>query len=215
MEKQDFNRLMEQQLLEIKEKFPKNKPNLLLHACCGPCSSFVLERLAEVFSITIYYYNPNIHPEKEYERRLKELELFLQRFSFAKNVLLVVPNYIPQEYFVATKVLEDEFLQKEREKGERCFRCYKFRMEKSYEFALENEYDYFTTTLSISPHKDAEKINFIGKELEKKFSTQNKNPKYLFADFKKKNGFKRSLEISAEYNLYRQDYCGCVFSAKN
>lgn len=214
MEKQDFNRLMEHQLSEIKEDFLNKKPTLLLHACCAPCSSFVLERLAEVFSITIYYYNPNIHPQNEYDRRIKELDDFIHKFSLAKNINLIVPKYIPEEYFEATNVLKEEYLRKEAERGERCFRCYNFRMKKAYEFAVENNFDYFTTTLSISPHKDAKKINFIGEELEKNFMSQKNSTKYLFADFKKKNGFKRSLEISTEYGLYRQDYCGCVFSAK-
>ena len=195
------------------------KPSLLLHACCAPCGSYVLELLAEVFDITIFYYNPNIHPQAEYKRRLEELKRFLREFPQAKenNVKLIEADYNPSEYFAATKVEEEIELQSEDEKGERCRRCYFLRMKKSFEFALQNNFDWFTTTLSISPHKDAKKINEIGIALECGKNTAGnlvRLTKYLPADFKKKNGFLRSTQLSKEYNLWRQDYCGCVFSMK-
>lgn len=205
------------------------KPSLLLHACCAPCSSYVLEYLKCFFEITVYYYNPNIHPQAEYTRRLEELKKFLPAFQNAQSIQqlkLVEAAYIPQEFFDATNAARDG-LENEAERGERCRRCYKLRMERSYEFAIKNKFDWFTTTLSISPHKDAQKINEIGFELEaaasnnsghsapNSFSNQDllePHTKYLCADFKKQNGFKRSLELSKEYGLYRQDYCGCIYS---
>lgn len=189
-----------------------SKPSLLLHACCGPCSSYVLEYLMKYFDITIYYYNPNIHPEAEYTRRLNELKTFLPKFDKDKLTCLYEENYDPEEFFKAVNTEIDTELKTEGEKGERCRRCYKFRMEKAYEHAVKNNFDWFTTTLSISPFKDADKINIIGKELESRNST---GTKFLTSDFKKKGGFKRSLELSEEYGLYRQDYCGCIFSKQN
>ena len=178
------------------------KPKLLLHACCAPCSSYVLEYLSEYFEITIYYYNPNIHPEKEYIRRRDELIKFLNEFKLKNKVNLVEETYNSFEYFDEIKGLE-----KLGEKSERCYKCYKFRMEKAVKYAKDNNFDYFTTTLSISPHKNSDWINEIGSILENKYSI-----KYLYSDFKKKNGYKRSLELSKEYGLYRQDYCGCIYS---
>ena len=222
------------------------KPSLLLHACCAPCSSYVLEYLHRFFEITIFYYNPNIHPQTEFARRLNELKNFLPKFSAdadGENFNLMEAEYFPKEFFDAVQAERDN-LQTERERGERCFRCYKLRMERAFDFAQKNKFDFFTTTLSISPHKDAQKINEIGAELEKNnlekiaqnkvraenFSeNENENSceknsqnvaanfhtKYLYADFKKQNGFKRSLELSKKYGLYRQDYCGCIYSKEN
>lgn len=226
------------------------KPRLLLHACCAPCSSYTLEYLCEYFDITIYYYNPNIHPAQEYQRRLAELENFLPRFLADKNSLagtaaagatidLQETDYNPQEFFDAVQAQRDN-LESEPERGERCRRCYQLRMEKAYEYARQNGFDWFTTTLSISPHKDAQKINEIGRALYEKAMqdqkaaqgqeggpqsqsvtsncSQDQNaaaPKFLYSDFKKKNGYKRSLELSKEYGLYRQDYCGCIYSKEN
>lgn len=188
------------------------KPTLLLHACCAPCSSYVLEYLSSFFDITIYYYNPNIYPKAEYSRRLQELIDFLPRFKPAIDtaVQLIQADYDPKEYFINTGTIDNIQLQNEPEKGERCRRCYFFRMKKAYQYALEHHFDWFTTTLSISPFKDAEKINTIGKQLE-----QDNGPAFLTSDFKKKNGFKRSLELSSEYGLYRQTYCGCLYSYKS
>ncbi len=193
---------------------PNNKPKLLLHACCAPCSSYVLEYLSSYFDITIYYYNPNIHPEQEYTRRLEELKTFIRKFAVSPT--LVETTYDVADYFDAVKTESEPELQTEPERGERCRRCYAFRMAKAYDYACSQKFDYFTTTLSISPHKDTEKINSIGAELEEKARTSGNDVcTYLYADFKKKNGYLRSLELSKEYGLYRQDYCGCVFSKQN
>lgn len=176
------------------------RPKLLLHACCGPCSSYVIEYLSKYFDITIYYYNSNIYPEEEYTRRLNELKTFLPKMN--KNIKIIEDIYDPKDYYKSIKGLE-----KLGEKSERCYECYKFRMNKAALYAKQNNYDYFTTTLSISPYKISSWINEIGEILEKEY-----NIKYLYSDFKKKNGYKRSLELSKEYNMYRQDYCGCVYS---
>ena len=189
------------------------KPKLLLHACCGPCSSYVMEYLASIFDITILYYNPNIYPKEEYERRLQELKDFLPRFSPAveNKIKLVEMNYNPEEFYGAIKVREEPSMADDPEKGERCRRCYEFRLRKSYGYAAENKFDYFCTTLSISPFKDSVKINIEG---EKIAAENPAGPKWLYSDFKKKSGFLRSLEISEEYGLYRQQYCGCVYSTR-
>ena len=191
------------------------KPSLLLHACCGPCSSYVIEYLAKYFDITIFYYNPNIFPAEEYERRLNELKNLLPRFPAAlqNNVKFVEQNYDPEEFYSALEIKNHPEFASEPEKGERCRRCYQFRLKRAFKYAAENNFEYFCTTLSISPFKDAEKINRIGKELC--LSNPEKNPKWLPSDFKKKGGFKRSLELSQEYGLYRQQYCGCVYSKTN
>lgn len=224
------------------ENLVSKKPTLFLHACCAPCSSYVIEYLAKFFDITIYYYNPNIFPPEEYSRRLSELEKFLCEFKVSNpQIKLVKASYNPEEYYAATNVREEKELQTEHERGTRCFRCYELRMKKSYSYAAAHGYDWFATTLSISPHKDAEKINAIGKRLEaaamveaseniasEAVSANEKNSRiandasassmhitrWLPSDFKKRGGFKRSLELSTEYNLYRQDYCGCEFSAR-
>ena len=249
MIKQNYQKELEKILSEIEEEqkttVSYRKPTLLLHACCGPCSSYVIEYLANIFDITIYYYNPNIHPKEEYFRRLEELKKFLERFPNAvKNqVKLIVDEYNPEEYFEATNVRSEPELQTEPEKGERCRRCYQFRMKRAFEYACKNNFDWFTTTLSISPHKDSEKINVIGRELEslefqRVKKTENvlqeddedpssdcqktndglnisSTTKFLPADFKKKGGFLRSTQLSEEYGLWRQDYCGCVYSMRN
>ena len=200
------------QLLSSLEKSEK-KPTLLLHACCGPCSSYVIEYLTEFFDITILYYNPNIYPQEEYERRLGELEDFLPRFSPAVlgKVKLVKAEYEPSQFYEAVGTDKEPELAREPEKGERCRRCYELRLKRAYQYACEHNFDYFCTTLSISPFKDAEKINVIGQSLAAE-NASSSAPKWLPSDFKKKSGFLRSLEISEEYGLYRQQYCGCVFS---
>ena len=190
------------------------KPRLLLHACCGPCSSYVIEYISKFFDITILYYNPNIYPEEEYRRRLQELKEFLPRFfpAVENKVKLVEMNYDPEEFYEAVGTKKQGELAKEKEKGERCRRCYEFRLRRSYKYALENNFDYFCTTLSISPFKDSVKINSEG---EKIASENSSGPKWLYSDFKKKGGFLRSLQISEEYGLYRQQYCGCIYSKIN
>ena len=203
----------QKQLDELITSLSDKKPSLLLHACCAPCSSYVLEYLSEHFQITILYYNPNIFPQTEYERRLQELIDFLPKFEPAiKNkIQLIQTEYNTEEFFNAIDIKTNPELASEPERGERCRRCYKFRMQKAYDYAKQNNFDYFCTTLSISPFKDVEKINIIGHELQ---NLSESGPKWLTSDFKKKNGFKRSLEISSEFDLYRQDYCGCSFSKK-
>ena len=189
-----------------------SKPSLLLHACCGPCSSYVLEYLYKYFDITVLYYNPNIYPQEEYERRFSELKKLYESFppALEGKVKVVEQNYDPEEFYEAVGTQENPELAKEPEKGERCRRCYEFRLRRAYEYACADKFDYFCTTLSISPFKDAEKLNVIGEQLEKEGG-----PHWLPSDFKKKGGFKRSLEISEEYGMYRQDYCGCVYSKNN
>ena len=230
-EKHNFDKLFSLELERIARSpdFPDKKPRLLLHACCGPCSSAVLERLADFFDISIFYYNPNIHPTAEYERRLEELAFFLEkRYDKTNENLpaLIRTDYNPDDFFAAVNIKDFPERAQEPERGERCFACYRLRMKKAAFYALKNGFDYFTTTLSISPHKDAAKINAIGAALEQELkapcSASNASlgqntavPRYLYADFKKRNGYKRSLEISADYGLYRQDYCGCIYSKQN
>ncbi len=200
--------------LHRKENPHQAKPTLLLHACCGPCSSYVLEYIARFFDITLFYYNPNIYPAEEYERRLKELEDFLPRFQPAidEKVSIVQSSYDPKEFYEAIKIKSEPNLAHEKEKGERCRRCYALRLRRAYDYAREKGFDYFCTTLSISPFKDAEKINLEGSNLA---SGTDSGPAWLYSDFKKKGGFLRSLEISGEFNLYRQQYCGCTYSKTN
>ena len=196
----NYQIILNQTLEQIKDA--NITPKLLLHACCAPCSSYTLEYLSNYFEITIYYYNPNIYPEEEYIRRMNELKSFVKKYKTKNKVSFVEENYNEKEYYEAINGLENL-----GEKSKRCYNCYKFRMEKSAIYASINNFDYFTTTLSISPHKNSLWINEIGEYLQNKY-----NIKYLFCDLKKRNGYKRSLELSKEYNLYRQDYCGCIFS---
>ena len=194
----NFQRLLDEEIELIKER--EVKPKLLLHACCGPCSSYVIEYLSKYFDITIYYYNPNTYPEAEFYRRLDELNKFIANFN--NNVKIIEENYTPSDFYNNIRGLEHL-----GEKSRRCYNCYKLRMNRAAIYAKNNNYDYFTTTLSISPYKNANWINEIGKTLEEKIGI-----KYLYSDFKKKNGYKRSIELSKEYGLYRQEYCGCVYS---
>ncbi len=180
-------------------------PNLLIHSCCAPCSSYVLEYLSNYFHITILYYNPNIFPKTEYEYRILEQERLISSMSFLNPVQLISTEYTPNDFYSIVKGLEEE-----EEGGERCIKCYKLRLEYAAKTAKKMGFDYFTTTLSISPLKNAEKLNEIGLELEKEYGIS-----YLVSDFKKKNGYQRSVELSKKYELYRQNYCGCVYSAKH
>lgn len=179
-------------------------PRLLIHSCCAPCSSYVLEYLSEYFEITIYYYNPNIYPEDEYIRRVKEQENLIQSMSLKNTVLFVQGDYEPKKYYELIKGHE-----KDLEGGERCFLCYRMRLEEAARLAKEGGYEFFTTTLTISPHKDAKKLNEIGEEMATTYGVL-----FLPSDFKKRNGYKRSIELSNRYGLYRQNYCGCIFSKK-
>ncbi len=179
-------------------------PHLLLHACCAPCSSYVLEYLSAYFRITVLYYNPNIYPEEEYRQRAEELKKLIDRMPFAHPVSFVEGSYDPEVFFSMARGLEDI-----PEGGERCFACYRLRMEEAARSAVKLGCDYFTTTLSISPLKSAKKINEIGEALGEIYHIR-----HLPSDFKKKNGYKRSLELSKEYELYRQNYCGCIYSRR-
>ena len=176
------------------------KPKLLLHSCCAPCSSHTLLLLKDYFEITIFYTNDNIHPKTEYEKRLKEQIDFVTKIDSSINV--IYDEYCSDDYFNSVKGLESL-----GEHSQRCYECYKFRLEKTAKKALELKYDYFSTTLSISPYKNSNWINEIGYELEKRFDVL-----YLLSDFKKEEGYKNSIKLSKEYDLYRQDYCGCIYS---
>lgn len=189
--------------LEMEEEIRRlagRRPRLLLHSCCGPCSSAVLERLNDAFDLTVLYYNPNIEPEEEYRLRLSEQRRLLTLLPFRAAF---VPCEWENERFRAFA----EEMAHLPEGGERCRACFALRLEKTAQAARDGGFEYFTTTLSVSPHKDAEAVNRIGLAAGEKYGV-----KYLVADFKKKNGYLRSLELSKAYDLYRQDYCGCLFS---
>lgn len=177
-------------------------PTLFLHACCAPCSSYVLEYLSQYFDITLFYYNPNIFPEAEYRKRVEEVRRLLSELPVKLPVRLLEGKYDPESFFALAKGHEAE-----PEGGERCALCYELRLREAAVLAKAGEYDYFTTTLSISPYKNAQKLNEIGARLEREYGVL-----YLPSDFKKRDGYRRSIALSKEYHLYRQDYCGCVFS---
>lgn len=177
-------------------------PKLLLHSCCAPCSSRCIEFLSEYFDITVLYYNPNISPEEEYEKRKQEQIKFINEFK-TKNKL----DFMDIEYNYDDFLNIAHGMENEKEGGPRCFKCYNLRLEKTAQVAKENNYDYFGTTLTVSPYKNSQVLNQIGEELSKKYDI-----KYLYSDFKKNEGYKRSIELSKVYNLYRQDYCGCIYS---
>lgn len=180
-------------------------PTLLLQSCCAPCSSYVLERLTPYFHITIFYYNPNIEPKEEYEKRKEEEKQFITKLKSPNRLDMIDCDYDNEIFHDVVTGLENEL-----EGGARCFRCYDLRLRATAKKAKELGYDYFATTLTVSPYKNAMKLNEIGKDLEKEYGVS-----YLPSDFKKKNGYLRSIELSKEYGLYRQDYCGCIYSKKN
>jgi len=186
------------------ENLVKNEevPTLLLHSCCAPCSSYVLEYLSQYFKITIFFYNPNIYPMEEYTRRVAEQKGLISEMKVKNEIRFIEGKYDTESFYKKSKGLEEE-----KEGGVRCFNCYELRLNEAAIMAKEKGYDYFTTTLSISPHKNSAKLNEIGKKLSEEHDV-----KYLYSDFKKKEGYKRSIELSKQYKLYRQDYCGCVFS---
>ena len=204
MQNQKINYQKKLEELIAREQKEGRVPTLLLHSCCAPCSSYVLEYLSEFFRITVLYYNPNISPEQEYEARVAEQKRLISELPVKYPVSFLAGDYRPEEFYSAVKGLEDC-----PEGGDRCTVCYELRLREAAKTAAEGGFDYFTTTLSISPLKDAERLNSIGKELAEEYGVG-----YLFSDFKKKNGYKRSTELSALYGLYRQDYCGCVFSKR-
>ncbi len=197
MEKRNFQREMEQ----ILQKADK-PPHILLHACCAPCSSAVLERLAEYAEITLFFCNPNILPEEEYRYRLEELKRLLREMPLPREITLLEGTYEPERFLSFAKDLANE-----PERGERCRQCIRLRLMEAANAAKQVGADYFTTTLTISPHKDAQFINACGYEIAETTGTV-----WLPSDFKKKEGYKRSIELSAEYGLYRQSFCGCPFS---
>lgn len=195
--------------LKTEEIIKNNKreqamPSLLLHACCAPCSSACLEYLNGNFDMTVFYYNPNISPEAEFQKRLSEEKRLLSEMPLSKEIRVIEGEYNYGDFLEAVKGLENV-----PEGGERCFKCYRLRLEKTAALAKERDFDYFCTTLSISPLKNSQKINEIGEAVAEKYGI-----KWLPSDFKKKEGYKRSIELSRQYGLYRQNFCGCVFSKK-
>ena len=188
------------QNLEKEKKVPK----LLIHSCCAPCSSYVLEYLSQYFEITVLYYNPNIYPEGEYTTRICEQQMLIDKMPVKHKISFIAGPYDKERFYEMAKGLEDV-----KEGGSRCFGCYELRLRETARIAKEAEFDYFTTTLSISPLKNSQKLNEIGTRLADEYGV-----KYLVSDFKKKNGYKRSTELSKIYGLYRQDYCGCEFSIR-
>lgn len=189
---------MNKKMLEIMDEVSAGT-RLLLHSCCGPCSSRCLETLKEKFAVTVLYYNPNITDRSEYEKRKGEQIRLLRETGWAE---FLDCDYDPAEFFAAAKGLEGE-----KEGGARCYRCYELRLAETARIAAEKGFAFFCTTLSVSPHKNAQWINEIGERFEKEYGVQ-----WLYSDFKKQNGYLRSVELAKEYHLYRQNYCGCVFS---
>ena len=200
MNRRNYQREMDGLLDTLTQQ--RRVPNLLLHSCCAPCSSYVIEYLSSYFHITVFYYNPNLYPEAEYEKRKKEQQRFLLEFPAKHPVRFLSGDFEKDRFYAAVKGLEGE-----KEGGRRCARCYRLRLRKTAETAAALSMDYFATTLTISPLKQAKTINEIGGEAAKACGVA-----YLCSDFKKKNGFLRSVALSDEYGMYRQDYCGCIFS---
>lgn len=199
-ENRNFQKELEKKLLTLKDC--AEAPRLLLHSCCAPCSSYVIEYLSQYFQITVFYYNPNISVDEEYRKRVAEQKRFIREFPAKYPVDFMEGAYEPQTFFQAVKGYEQC-----QEGGERCFICYEMRLRQTAQEAVKGKFDYFTTTLTISPLKNSVKLNEIGLKLEAEYGIH-----YLLSDFKKKEGYKRSIELSKEYDLYRQNYCGCVYS---
>ncbi len=187
------------------ESIPKEiVPTLLLHSCCAPCSSYTLEYLSQYFKITVFYYNPNISPALEYKKRVDEQMRLINELPTKNPVEFIEGEYKPEDFLEIAKGYEDI-----HEGGERCFRCYRLRLEQAARLAKRMNFDYFATTLSISPYKNAQKLNEISEDLSKIYEVKARP-----CDLKKRGGYKRSIELSNKYSLYRQDYCGCVFSKR-
>lgn len=199
-----MNYQKELDILIKKIKSEEKVPRLLLHSCCAPCSSYVLEYLSNYFEITVLYYNPNIYPESEYTKRIWEQQKLIDELSVKHPVSFIAGPYDKELFYEMAQGLENV-----KEGGIRCFKCYELRLREAAKIAKEAEFDYFTTTLSISPLKNAQKLNEVGLKLAEEYKVS-----YLISDFKKKNGYKRSIELSKMYGLYRQDYCGCEFSMR-
>ena len=220
--KVNYQLVLDKKIEELKGTIP----TLLLHSCCGPCSTYVLEYLSKYFKITVVYYNPNIFPQEEYEHRLREQKKVVENMPFENPVDLIFEDYQHNDFIKNIKGLENE-----PEGGARCTECFRFRLEKTAELAKERKYDYFTTTLSVSPHKNSQLLNELGKEIGEKYGVEylkdaallnriglelgrQYGVAYLPSDFKKREGYKRSIILSKEYDLYRQEYCGCEFSLR-
>ena len=196
----NYNLEMEKQMENIKEG-----SSLLLHACCAPCSTACLERLADYFKVTIFYYNPNITDKNEYQKRIDEIKKLISLINPKYKVELLEGDYDPKVFLNMSKGLENE-----PERGKRCYKCYELRLEETANIASKLGFNNFCTTLTLSPHKNCDWINEIGEKLNNEYDSN-----YLYSDFKKKEGYKRSIELSKEYNLYRQDYCGCIYSKRD
>ncbi len=203
MNRINYQREMEKIIAEHEKR--GEVPTVLLHSCCGPCSSAVMERLTPHFEVTVFYYNPNIYPEEEYAHRIREQERLIGCFPAEHPIHFLAGEYRPEDFYEMARGYEQE-----PEGGERCFRCYRQRLTETARAAKQGGFDYFTTTLSLSPLKDSRKINEIGAEVAREWGVN-----YLFSDFKKKDGYRRSVELSRQYGLYRQNYCGCVFSLRH
>lgn len=197
-----MNKINYQKELEDIIKGLEKAPTLLLHSCCAPCSSYVIEYLSRYFEITVFYYNPNISPEEEYRYRTEEVKRLIRELPTEHPVHFIEGKYDPERFYEAARGLE-----KVPEGGERCEKCFRLRLSEAAEYAKKGGFDYYTTTLTISPMKNAALLNSIGME-----EAEGRSIVWLPSDFKKKNGYHRSVELSQEYGLYRQDFCGCVFS---
>lgn len=200
--KKNYQLELEQTIQTIRQE--GRIPSLLLHSCCAPCSSYVLEYLSEFFSITVFYYNPNLYPPEEFDLRAREQRRLIERLPARHPISYMEGAFLPQVFYEAVKGREDD-----AEGGERCRICFRLRLSETARIAKERGFDYFTTTLSISPLKNAQLLNELGGELAGEYGVS-----YLFSDFKKRGGYARSVELSAAYDMYRQDYCGCVFSMR-
>lgn len=200
VQKVNYQKELEKILKQLEEE--ARTPSLLIHSCCAPCSSYVLEYLSQYFKITVFYYNPNIYPESEYTKRILEQQKLIRDMNFKNPVSFLAGKYESDKFYQMAKGLEHL-----KEGGARCMKCFELRLGEAARQASAGGFDYFTTTLSISPMKNAQKLNEIGLKVGEEYGVD-----YLVSDFKKKNGYKRSIELSKEYGLYRQDYCGCEFS---
>lgn len=203
VQKINYQKELEKLLAQLEAE--QRVPSLLIHSCCAPCSSYVLEYLSEYFKITVFYYNPNIYPESEYTKRIAEQQKLIRDMEFRYPVSFLAGKYDKEKFYEMAAGMEDL-----KEGGARCMKCYELRLSEAAGQAVAGGFDYFTTTLSISPMKNAQKLNEIGLRVGEEYGV-----KYLVSDFKKKNGYKRSIELSKEYGLYRQDYCGCEFSMRD
>ena len=202
VQKVNYQKELERILKELEAE--GKVPALLIHSCCAPCSSYVLEYLSQYFKITVFYYNPNIYPESEYTKRILEQQKLIRNMNLKYPVSFLAGRYEKEKFYAMAEGMENL-----REGGARCMKCYELRLSETARQAAAGGFDYFTTTLSISPMKNAQKLNEIGVRMGEEYGVE-----YLVSDFKKKNGYKRSIELSKEYGLYRQDYCGCEFSLR-